>query len=493
MVPIEDNHEILDIILGYKPDKILMDYVELRVTTSMSVEPNFYISGPSGEQLTGLGVYKLKTLGTWSYGALAEGYTPMYGTIVVTEARYGEYINLDINLQEIVSDKVEINQLNVALYQDTSDNWRVDSSELLSPFIVDRYIATESSGYSYSTKLSDYAMYDGYVNYKVDTNSYFKNEYMSDTYLPVTYYYNTVGMEAGWVHPTLDTIPFIKNEYLSSDEHYLKLNFFNAVTGEPLEFDYSGNPPQISGESGWSTQDKYGGFSGTELFNTYHEDNHITIVGRHYNIGYYTFKITAVGFVDYYYNGVLFTDQDYGPEMERWQNVDIYLMPEEKAEGFAAILTWGESPSDLDSHLLIYNGDNGYLKAKVNYQNTTYYIDEEIAAQLDVDDTSSYGPETTTVSIVENNTEYYFYVHCFAEATYGIPLGAKVEVYMDGRRIRSEQVYPFYHNVGNSSYRYWKVFSYNTRTRELIFNGDNETEVPSIVSYEPDRDSWFNS
>lgn len=56
------------------------------------------------------------------------------------------------------------------------------------------------------------------------------------------------------------------------------------------------------------------------------------------------------------------------------------------------VLTWGETPRDLDSHLtgpMLGSSERFH----VYYANRTYSHDGEIHAMLDRDDTSSYGPE----------------------------------------------------------------------------------------------------
>jgi hypothetical protein len=104
------------------------------------------------------------------------------------------------------------------------------------------------------------------------------------------------------------------------------------------------------------------------------------------------------------------------------------------ANAFATIqLTWGENPSDLDSHLTgpdailagSYASEDRFHIAyydKQHVSDTVSYTDfntsnpcatEGIIASLDLDDTTSYGPETTTICRVESGV-YSFYVHHFS-------------------------------------------------------------------------------
>lgn len=60
-------------------------------------------------------------------------------------------------------------------------------------------------------------------------------------------------------------------------------------------------------------------------------------------------------------------------------------------------LTWGATPSDLDTYLSYY--ENGRRLMYVNYMNKTGYINGQKVAELDVDDTTGYGPETITMEV----------------------------------------------------------------------------------------------
>ena len=75
----------------------------------------------------------------------------------------------------------------------------------------------------------------------------------------------------------------------------------------------------------------------------------------------------------------------------------------------------GASPSDLDSHLIGESNEGGQFH--ISYSNKRCYEDGRLHAELDLDDISSYGPETVTIqgmkiSNNENGT-YQYYVHDF--------------------------------------------------------------------------------
>jgi len=96
-----------------------------------------------------------------------------------------------------------------------------------------------------------------------------------------------------------------------------------------------------------------------------------------------TVEITADGYID------LEAEISISDTTEQ----DFALVPLSEEEGWRFILSWGLEPDDLDSHLWIPNGD-GYWHVYYVYDG---YLDQPPYAQLDIDDTESYGPETITI------------------------------------------------------------------------------------------------
>jgi hypothetical protein len=133
-------------------------------------------------------------------------------------------------------------------------------------------------------------------------------------------------------------------------------------------------------------------------------------------------------------------------EVNRLGELEIsqFTISPELGEGeIRIVLEWGEYPWDLDSHLrgTDSNGDNVHV----------YYGNKrEPAANLDVDDVDSYGPETTTV--VDTNGEYEFYVIDFNSTGNISTSGATVKVYMPG------QSAPRTYEVPSGLENTWQVF-----------------------------------
>ncbi|MCM3162607.1 hypothetical protein [Metabacillus litoralis] len=117
------------------------------------------------------------------------------------------------------------------------------------------------------------------------------------------------------------------------------------------------------------------------------------------------------------------------------------------------MLEWGEDPSDLDSHLvaIVSNGEEQY---HTWYADKEFVLGETTYADLDWDDTNSYGPETTTIRKLVDG-EYTFYVHNFSGETPLNESGAKVKIFK-GNALVAEQEF----NVpsSGSNERYWEVF-----------------------------------
>ncbi|EHT4085192.1 tetratricopeptide repeat protein [Escherichia coli] len=102
-------------------------------------------------------------------------------------------------------------------------------------------------------------------------------------------------------------------------------------------------------------------------------------------------------------------------------------------DGMRVVLSWGEKPFDLDSHL-IFPGGHIYFDSK-----------EGTDANLDVDDTDSYGSETVTISKKHFGESYIYAVQDYSNK--GLPNSnylsaskAKVFVYVGSSLVRSYSV-----------------------------------------------------
>jgi len=131
---------------------------------------------------------------------------------------------------------------------------------------------------------------------------------------------------------------------------------------------------------------------------------------------------------------------------------------------YRIVLTWGENPRDLDSHLWTPNGEHCY------YANKTVS-----GANLDVDDRYSYGPETITITNISSGTYTYAVKH-YAGSGKITTSGTKVEIYNDSGKIRTYEVDPNA-SCGDVGW-YWTVF-------ELDGNSGVITTINTFSSSSP--------
>ncbi|HAL3549207.1 TPA: tetratricopeptide repeat protein [Escherichia coli] len=130
-------------------------------------------------------------------------------------------------------------------------------------------------------------------------------------------------------------------------------------------------------------------------------------------------------------------------------------------DGMRVVLSWGEKPFDLDSHL-IFPGGHIYFDST-----------EGTDANLDVDDTDSYGPETVTISKKHFGESYIYAVQDYSNK--GLPNSnylsaskAKVFVYVGSSLVRSYSV------PAGKRGNIWTVFKLNP-------NGEFE-DINSVTS-----------
>ena len=115
--------------------------------------------------------------------------------------------------------------------------------------------------------------------------------------------------------------------------------------------------------------------------------------------GIYTAEINKAGYEVMYYNFIVKTSSA--------ENTYSFFAPKTLRDGeVKMVLTWGSTPSDLDSHL--FTESYTRTSSVENEVQHVWYAEREDAyySNLDVDDTDSYGPETVT--IMDLNANKYF-------------------------------------------------------------------------------------
>ena len=121
------------------------------------------------------------------------------------------------------------------------------------------------------------------------------------------------------------------------------------------------------------------------------------------------------------------------------------------------ILDWGENPKDLDAHLVKKGSYHISYRDKIRSDDGTVWLDR--------DDTDSWGPETITITELDNTAEYQFYIFNYSKQSEpkGTSLSssrARVRVYVDNR------YYATYSIRENQRGIYWYVF--NIKNGQII-------------------------
>lgn len=163
--------------------------------------------------------------------------------------------------------------------------------------------------------------------------------------------------------------------------------------------------------------------------------------------GNYTLKVSSPGYQDGTASILILPG-------ETRTNQDCSLTPVLKDGEVRIVLTWGAYPEDLDSHL-VGPAVNGSFHTF--FDNMKYSFSNKVYDNLDVDDTTSYGPETTSI-YVSLNGNYTYLVHDYTNRERGYSnamaaSGAQVKLYVSG------QSEPFVFNVPNQDGTVWTVFN----------------------------------
>jgi hypothetical protein len=137
-------------------------------------------------------------------------------------------------------------------------------------------------------------------------------------------------------------------------------------------------------------------------------------------------------------------------------------------------LTWGTDPNDLDSHLTGPDSVTAGTRFHVYYSNRGSLASNPFA-ELDVDDTSSFGPEVITISKLIAGT-YRYSVHHFGGALDFRTSPARVELTLNGSTTIYTPPAPGATALGSKSV--WQVF-------ELVVDGGGNVTITPLNTYIP--------
>lgn len=150
------------------------------------------------------------------------------------------------------------------------------------------------------------------------------------------------------------------------------------------------------------------------------------------------------------------------------------------------ILRWGETPTDLDSHLVGPKADGTNERFHIMYSNKSYMFNSTRYADLDVDDITSWGPETITIYQKTPGKYRYFvhdYTNRYSNSSWELAnSGAFVEVYTSES---ASPVVTFYvpYEEGNA----WAVFEYDSETGNITAINNMLYGTDSFTSYQSFR------
>lgn len=183
--------------------------------------------------------------------------------------------------------------------------------------------------------------------------------------------------------------------------------------------------------------------------------------------GYYTILCEKDGFVSSHFNISVSKGQNDKKDGSMTPNNGTDNIP---AGQLRIVLEWGEYPYDIDSHLIYTDGEE--QNYHIYYSNKDAYdINSEKLANLDRDDTDSYGPETTTIYKRPSTGKYSFYVRDYSNGEnigdpYLAASNAKVKLYSGDTLVATYNVPS--DGIGNV----WHVFDIDIATNKLSIIND---------------------
>jgi len=207
----------------------------------------------------------------------------------------------------------------------------------------------------------------------------------------------------------------------------VKIKVINATNGSAI------SDANVTVRFGLDRDDNTTAYSGTTNSNG-------EFSGTDVPYGQYSVILSKDGFISTSLN---FTVDENTPS-----STDLSMSPALASGEMRIRLSWGQSPSDLDSHLV--------KKTDGNQDYHIYYSDENdytTGDNLDRDDTDGEGPETVTINNININSTYTYYVHNFDGDSYG-----KIKDSSASVKISSGDTELTYYPP-NEEGIYWRVFT----------------------------------
>ena len=339
-------------------------------------------------------------------------------------------------------------------------------ASIISDVSISAYRITDYDG-----NLSEYASStrsdaDGNYELILEAGTYYINIY-KEGYLPFAICDVTV---------TNDQITYLDNVILIADSGAEVSNIItgtvrNALTGASID------GVTVRLRPGWGNQS---GALAT-LAGTNNDAVTVTDANGQYSLevneGCYTAEVIKEGYITGYVNVICTNMND--------TNQDAVLTPVLSDNEYRIVLTWSSTPRDLDSHISGPLSTGG--RFHVYYSDMSASDNGETVASLDLDDTSSYGPETITLTKTQNGVYKYAvqdYSNRNSSSSTALSMsGAKVELYC-GNSLVGTYTVPI-----NKTGTVWNVFEIEgdeIRTINTMENISSPSSVCALSSSDTD-------
>lgn len=186
-----------------------------------------------------------------------------------------------------------------------------------------------------------------------------------------------------------------------------------------------------------------------------------------------TVAVDDVSLPGWYFLSVTSAGGEWSANMYNLTTSGIGGEPQEERD-LRFVLTWGESPTDLDSHL--FTPDIGGQSYHVYYSNKMDALDYPFVG-LDVDDTTSYGPETISINELYSGT-YRYSVYNFSGSPAITTSQAQVALF-DQFGLLHEAAVP-----ANGSGLWWHVFEIDGDTGNVTLVNQIDDTAPAGVRFD---------
>ncbi|CAH7296348.1 Polymer-forming cytoskeletal family protein [Vibrio chagasii] len=167
------------------------------------------------------------------------------------------------------------------------------------------------------------------------------------------------------------------------------------------------------------------------------------------------------------------------------------------------VVTWGESPRDMDNHLWLYDTENGNELDHIYYRDMSHDLGEGNVVQQDVDDTNGGGPETITIPNYQD-ADMHYSVHNYTSRSWDVDGVEDVQVQVFVGDTLVETFSPDLSE--NPSGDHWHVFdivngvivpsqdvgtqnAFDLPTAEEALANENSIDISELLTGDEDGDS----